>query len=136
MSMNVKSPSPPFIFFVKKCDLPSVSSKISVTPSLLCQIYADPPFLGRQKVNDPPLNSSDPPPLLKNECSLTKHELNLGPSQTSEVKQLGAYLDSNDLHVCLIQVYGDNCLILTRFYSLCAWVPQIDLSPNGSFHSC
>ena len=99
MSMNVKSPSPPFIFFVKKCDLSPVSSKISVTPSLLCQIYADPPFLGRQKVTDPPLNSSGPPSLLKNECSLTKHELNLGPSQTSEVKQLGAYLDSNDLHV-------------------------------------
>ena len=134
MSMNVKSPSPPFIFLF--CDLPPVSSKISMTPSLLCQFYADPPFLGRQKFNDPPLNSSGPPPLLKNECSLTKHELNLGPSQTSEVKQLGAYLDSNDLHVCLIQVYGDNCLILTRFYSVCAWVPQIDLSPNGSFHSC
>ena len=62
MSMNVKSPSPPIIFFVKKCDPPP--------PSLLCQIYADPPFLGRQKVNDPPLNSSGPPPLLRNECSL------------------------------------------------------------------
>ena len=28
MSMNVKSPGPPFIFFVKKCDPPPGSSKI------------------------------------------------------------------------------------------------------------
>ena len=28
MSMNVKSPSPPFIFFVKKCNHPPGSSKI------------------------------------------------------------------------------------------------------------
>ena len=28
MSMNAKSPSPPFIFFVKKCDPPPGSSKI------------------------------------------------------------------------------------------------------------
>ena len=28
MSMNVKSPGPPFIFGVKKCDPPSGSSKI------------------------------------------------------------------------------------------------------------
>ena len=42
---------------------------------MLCQIYADPPFLGRQKVNDPPLNSSGPPPLLKNECSLRIEKL-------------------------------------------------------------
>ena len=28
MSMNVKSPGPPFIFFVKKCDPPQRSSKI------------------------------------------------------------------------------------------------------------
>ena len=34
----------------------------------MCQIYADPPFLGREKVNDPPLFSSHPPS--KNECSL------------------------------------------------------------------
>ena len=45
--------------------------------SLLCQIYADPPFLGRQKVNDPPLNSSGPPPLLKYGCSLTGPSLKL-----------------------------------------------------------
>ena len=34
MSMSVKSPSPPFIFFVKKCDPPPGSSKI----------YSDPPL--------------------------------------------------------------------------------------------
>ena len=34
MSMNVKSPSPPFKFFVKKCDPPPGSSKI----------YSDPPL--------------------------------------------------------------------------------------------
>ena len=34
MSMNVKSPSPPFIFVVKKCDPPPGSSKI----------YSDPPL--------------------------------------------------------------------------------------------
>ena len=34
MSMNVKSPSPPFIFFVKKCDPSPGSSKI----------YSDPPL--------------------------------------------------------------------------------------------
>jgi len=28
-------------------------------------LIADPPFLGRQKVYDPPLNSYGPPPLLK-----------------------------------------------------------------------
>ena len=28
MSMNVKTPSPPFIFFVKKCDPPPGSSNI------------------------------------------------------------------------------------------------------------
>ena len=65
MSMIVKSPSPPFIFFVKKCDPPLGSSKIYSDSPLCCVIYADPPFLGRQKVNDPPLNSSGPPSLLK-----------------------------------------------------------------------
>ena len=52
-------------------NLYNIKKKLSDPPSLLCQIYADPPFLGRQKVNDPPLNSSGPPPLLKNECSLS-----------------------------------------------------------------
>ena len=52
-----------------------IKKKLSDPPSLLCQIYADPPFLGRQKVNDPPLNSSGPPPLLKNECSLITERL-------------------------------------------------------------
>ena len=67
MRMIVKSPGPPFIFGVKKCDPPPGSSKIYSDPP---QIYADPPFLGRQKVKDPPLNSSGPTPVLKNECSL------------------------------------------------------------------
>ena len=31
MSMNVKSPSPPFIFFVKKCDPPREAVKFIVT---------------------------------------------------------------------------------------------------------
>ena len=53
-------------------NLYNIKKKLSDPPSLLCQIYADPPFLGRQKVNDPPLNSSGPPPLLKNECSLKR----------------------------------------------------------------
>ena len=52
----------------------NILKKLIDPPSLLCQIYADPPFLGRQKVNDPPLNSSGPPPLLKNECSLKTKE--------------------------------------------------------------
>ena len=86
MSMNVKSPSPPFIFCVKKCDPPPGSSKIYSDPplccvKLLCQIYADPLFLGRQKVNDPPLNSSGAPPppptFLKNKCSLSNHDNDL-----------------------------------------------------------
>ena len=63
MSMNVKSPGPPFIFGIKKCGPPPGSNKIfSDLFNLLCQIYADPPFLGRQKVNDPPLNSSGSSP--------------------------------------------------------------------------
>ena len=56
-------------------NLYNIKKKLSDPPSLLCQIYADPPFLGRQKVNDPPLNSSGPPPLLKNECSLRLSEI-------------------------------------------------------------
>ena len=32
MSMNVKSPGPPFIFGVKKCDPPPGSSKIAGVP--------------------------------------------------------------------------------------------------------
>ena len=39
MNMNVKSPSPPFTFFVEKCDPPSRSS----------YIYSDPPPSSRQK---------------------------------------------------------------------------------------
>ena len=35
MSMNVKSPSPPFIFFVKKCDPPREAVKFIVTHSFL-----------------------------------------------------------------------------------------------------
>ena len=34
MSMNVKSPSPPFVFFVKKCNPPPASNKF----------YSDPPL--------------------------------------------------------------------------------------------
>ena len=36
MSMNVKSTSPPFVFFLKRCDPPLVSSKIYSNPSLCC----------------------------------------------------------------------------------------------------
>ena len=36
MSMNVKSPSPPFIFGVKKCDPPPGSSKIYSDPPICC----------------------------------------------------------------------------------------------------
>ena len=35
MSMNVKSPSPPFIFFVKKCDPPQEAVKFIVTHPFL-----------------------------------------------------------------------------------------------------
>ena len=35
MSMNVKSPSPPFIFFVKKCDPPREAVKFIVTHPFL-----------------------------------------------------------------------------------------------------
>ena len=57
-------------------NLYNIKRNLSEPPSLLCQIYADPPFLGRQKViNDPPLNFSGPPPLLKNECSLNRPNL-------------------------------------------------------------
>ena len=36
MSMNVKSPGPPFIFGVKKCDPSLESSKIYSDPPLCC----------------------------------------------------------------------------------------------------
>jgi len=36
MIMNVKSPGPPFIFGVKKCDTPLGSSKIYSDPPLCC----------------------------------------------------------------------------------------------------
>ena len=36
MNMNVKSPSPPLVFFVKKCDLSLGSSKIYSDPPLCC----------------------------------------------------------------------------------------------------
>ena len=40
MSMNVKSPSPPFIFFVKKCDPPREAVKFIVThPFLLTNMF-------------------------------------------------------------------------------------------------
>ena len=35
MNMNVKSPSPPFIFFVKKCDPPREAVKFIVTHPFL-----------------------------------------------------------------------------------------------------
>ena len=42
MSMNVKSPSPPFIFFVKKCDPPREAVKFIVThPFLLTNMVCD-----------------------------------------------------------------------------------------------
>ena len=51
-------------------------------PSLLCQIYADPPFLGSKNLNDPPMNSSGPHPFLKNKRSL---KVSRSP-QTSDLK--------------------------------------------------
>ena len=36
MSMNVKSPGPPFIFGVKKCDPPPGNNKIYSDPPLCC----------------------------------------------------------------------------------------------------
>ena len=56
----------------------SCVNSAGVTHYLLCQIYADPPLLGRQKGNDPPLNSSGPPPLLKNECSFRSSHGSVG----------------------------------------------------------
>ena len=44
---------------------PREAVKFKWPSSLLFQINADPPLLGRQKVNDPPLNSSGPPSFLK-----------------------------------------------------------------------
>ena len=76
MSMNVKSPGPSFIFGVKKCDPPPGSSKIYCDPPLCCVKFmlTLSPFLGRQKVNNPPLNFSSPPLFLKNECSLNVYK--------------------------------------------------------------
>ena len=54
------------------CHSTGKQKNLSDPPSLLCQVYADPPFLGRQKVNDPPLNSSGPPPLHKPEMHLSQ----------------------------------------------------------------
>ena len=72
MSMNVKSRRPPFIFFVKKGDPPPGSSKIQSDLPLCCvKFMLTLPFRAGKKVNDHPLNFSGPPPLLKNECSLT-----------------------------------------------------------------
>ena len=72
MRMNVKSPGPPFIFGVNKCDPPPGGSKIYSDPPLcFVKFMLTLSFLGRQKVNEPPLNSSGPPSLLKNECSLS-----------------------------------------------------------------
>ena len=66
MSMNVKSPGPPFIFGVKKWGPSLGSSKLYSDPPLCCvKFMLTLPFLGRQKVNDPPLNSSGLPTLLK-----------------------------------------------------------------------
>ena len=98
-------------------NLYNIKKKLSDPPSLLCQIYADPPFLGRQKVNDPPLNSSGPPPLLKNECSLKSVKLvsvpfssltlvlDIGhlekrfPENVMQSSEMGqSYYDSQSLH--------------------------------------
>ena len=70
MSMNVKSLSPPFILFVKKCDPPPRSSKIYNDPPLCCiKIMLTLP--SRKKLMTlPALDSSGPPLLLKNERSL------------------------------------------------------------------
>ena len=73
MNMNVKSPSPPLVFFVKKCDLSLGSSKIYSDPPLCCvKFMLTLPFWAGKKLMTLPLNSSGPPPLLKNECSLNK----------------------------------------------------------------
>ena len=66
MSMNVKSPGPPFIFGAKKCDPPPGSSKIYSEPPICCvKFILTLPFWAVQKVNDLPQNSSGPPSLLK-----------------------------------------------------------------------
>ena len=49
MSMNVKSPGPPFIFGVKKCDLPPGSSKIYCDPLLCCVKFMLTSLFGQAK---------------------------------------------------------------------------------------
>ena len=68
MRMNVKSPGPPFTFGV--VTLPREAVKFIVTHLFVVSLYANLLFLGRQKVNYPPLNFPGQHPLLKNECSL------------------------------------------------------------------
>ena len=72
MSMNVKSPGPPFIFGVNyKCDLPPQSCKIYSDPTLCCVKFTlTLPFWEGKKLMKKLMNFSGPPPLLKNECSL------------------------------------------------------------------
>ena len=51
MSMNVKSPGPPFIFGVKKCDPTPGSSKIYSDPPLCCvKFMLTLPFWAGKKV--------------------------------------------------------------------------------------
>ena len=51
MSMNVKSPGPPFIFGVKKCDPSPESSKIYSDPPLCCvKFMQTPPFWAGKKL--------------------------------------------------------------------------------------
>ena len=70
MSMNVKSASPPFIFFVKKCDLPPGSSKIYSDPPHCCvKFILTLPFWAGKKFMILPWIPPAHPSLLKNECS-------------------------------------------------------------------
>ena len=70
MSINVKSPSPPFIFFVEKCDPPPGSSKIYSDPPLCCVNFTLPFRVSKKLMTLPWIPLVHPPPLLKNECSL------------------------------------------------------------------
>ena len=77
MSMNVKSPSPTFIFGVKICDPTLGSSKIYRDPSLYCvKFMLTLPFWAGKKLMTPP-EFLQPTPLLKNECSLRVHRRNI-----------------------------------------------------------
>ena len=71
MSMNVKSPSPPFIFFIKKCDPPPESSKIYSYPPLCCVKFmlTLPFWAGKKLMTHPPSKKTNAPFLefLKND---------------------------------------------------------------------